>query len=44
MLSLEKELLFSCYAISKGNPIEDAQSLFRQVRDGRLHRASARSR
>ena len=32
MLSLEKELLFSCYAISKGNPIEDAQSLFRQVR------------
>jgi predicted CoA-substrate-specific enzyme activase len=32
VLSLEKELLFSCYAISKGNPIEDAQSLFRQVR------------
>jgi predicted CoA-substrate-specific enzyme activase len=31
-LSLDKELLFSCYAISKGNPIEDAQSLFRQVR------------
>ena len=27
----ERELLFSCYAISKGNPIEDAQSLFRQV-------------
>jgi hypothetical protein len=32
VLSLDKELLFSCYAISKGNPIEDAQSLFRQVR------------
>jgi predicted CoA-substrate-specific enzyme activase len=32
VLSLEHELLFSCYAISKGNPIEDAQSLFRQVR------------
>jgi hypothetical protein len=28
----ERELLFSCYALSKGNPIEDAQSLFRQVR------------
>ena len=27
-----RELLFSCYALSKGNPIEDAQSLFRQVR------------
>jgi predicted CoA-substrate-specific enzyme activase len=33
VLSLGKELLFSCYAISKGNPIEDAQSLFRQVRE-----------
>jgi predicted CoA-substrate-specific enzyme activase len=31
VLSEERELLFSCYAISKGNPIEDAQSLFRQV-------------
>ena len=31
MLSEERELLFSCYAISKGNPIEDAQSLFRQI-------------
>ena len=30
-LSQERELLFSCYALSKGNPIEDAQSLFRQV-------------
>ncbi len=31
VLSAERELLFSCYALSKGNPIEDAQSLFRQV-------------
>src|SRR5262249_60269983 len=31
VLSSERELLFSCYALSKGNPIEDAQSLFRQV-------------
>ncbi len=33
VLSEERELLFSCYAISKGNPIEDAQSLFRQVEE-----------
>jgi predicted CoA-substrate-specific enzyme activase len=32
VLSPARELLFSCYALSKGNPIEDAQSLFRQVR------------
>jgi len=31
VMSEERELLFSCYALSKGNPIEDAQSLFRQV-------------
>jgi predicted CoA-substrate-specific enzyme activase len=31
-LSPTKELLFSCYALSKGNPIEDAKSLFRQIR------------
>jgi predicted CoA-substrate-specific enzyme activase len=33
VLSENRELLFSCYALSKGNPIEDAQSLFRQVHD-----------
>ena len=33
VLSPERELLFCCYALSKGNPIEDAQSLFRQVRE-----------
>ena len=31
VMSDDRELLFSCYALSKGNPIEDAQSLFRQV-------------
>jgi predicted CoA-substrate-specific enzyme activase len=31
-LSPEKEVLFSCYALSKGNPIEDARALFRQLR------------
>jgi predicted CoA-substrate-specific enzyme activase len=31
VLSPGRELLFSCYALSKGNPIEDAQSLFKQV-------------
>ena len=33
VLSDDRELLFSCYALSKGNPIEDAQSLFHQVRE-----------
>jgi len=33
VLSPTRELLFTCYALSKGNPIEDAQSLFRQVRE-----------
>jgi predicted CoA-substrate-specific enzyme activase len=32
-LSLERDLLFTCYAPSNGNPIEDAKALFRQVRD-----------
>jgi predicted CoA-substrate-specific enzyme activase len=31
VLSPERELLFSCYALSQGNPIEDAKSLFRQL-------------
>jgi predicted CoA-substrate-specific enzyme activase len=33
VLSFERELLFSCYAQSNGNPIEDAKALFRQLRD-----------
>src|SRR5208283_5170868 len=32
-LSPDKELLYSCYALSRGNPIEDAKVLFRQVRE-----------
>jgi predicted CoA-substrate-specific enzyme activase len=32
VLSPQKELLFSCYVLSKGNPIEDAKDLFRQIR------------
>jgi predicted CoA-substrate-specific enzyme activase len=30
-LSPDKEMVFSCYALSKGNPIEDARSLFAQI-------------
>jgi predicted CoA-substrate-specific enzyme activase len=33
VLSSERELLFSCYALSNGNPIEDAKALFRQLRE-----------
>jgi predicted CoA-substrate-specific enzyme activase len=33
VLSGEKKLLFACYAPSKGNPIEDAKTLFRQIRE-----------
>jgi predicted CoA-substrate-specific enzyme activase len=40
VLSPERELLFSCYALSKGNPIEDAQSLFRQVREAGFEEVS----
>ncbi|MGH7266085.1 MAG: BadF/BadG/BcrA/BcrD ATPase family protein, partial [Candidatus Rokuibacteriota bacterium] len=32
-LSPEKDVVFTCYAPSRGNPIEDAKALFRQVRD-----------
>ena len=37
LLSAEKELLFSCYVLSKGNPIEDAKALFRQIRASGFH-------
>jgi predicted CoA-substrate-specific enzyme activase len=33
LMSPDKDLLFSCYALSRGNPIDDAKSLFRQVRE-----------
>jgi len=32
VLSPQRDLLFSCYAPSNGNPIEDAKALFRQLR------------
>jgi predicted CoA-substrate-specific enzyme activase len=32
-LSAEREVLFSCYAQSNGNPIEDAKALCRQLRE-----------
>lgn len=37
VLSDEAEMLFSCYAMSKGNPLEDARALFRQVRAAGFH-------
>ena len=33
VLSAEGELLFDCYAMSKGNPIEDAKAILGQIRD-----------
>ncbi|MBI3028136.1 MAG: activase [Candidatus Rokubacteria bacterium] len=41
VLSEDKELLFSCYALSKGNPIEDAKALFRQIREAHFRRVGA---
>ena len=32
VLGADRSLLFDCYAQSKGNPIEDAKALFRQIR------------
>jgi predicted CoA-substrate-specific enzyme activase len=32
-MSPDKDLLFSCYALSRGNPIDDAKTLFRQIRE-----------
>jgi predicted CoA-substrate-specific enzyme activase len=32
-LSPQKDLLYSCYALSRGNPIEDAKVLCRQIRE-----------
>ena len=33
VMSPERELLFDCYVQSKGNPIEDAKAILRQVKD-----------
>jgi predicted CoA-substrate-specific enzyme activase len=40
-LSPERELLFSCYAPSQGNPIEDAKALFRQLRQAGFEKMGA---
>jgi len=32
VLAADSTLLFTCYALSRGNPIEDAKDLFRQIR------------
>ena len=29
----DKEIVFSCYSLSKGNPIEDAKEIFRQIKE-----------
>jgi predicted CoA-substrate-specific enzyme activase len=34
VLSVDKELLYTAYVQSKGNPIEDAKALFRDIRAG----------
>jgi predicted CoA-substrate-specific enzyme activase len=41
VLSSERELLFSCYAQSNGNPIEDAKTLFRQLRQAGFENIAA---
>ena len=41
VLSSEREMLFSCYAQSHGNPIEDAKALFRQLRQAGFEEVAA---
>ncbi|MFM9969910.1 MAG: BadF/BadG/BcrA/BcrD ATPase family protein [Burkholderiales bacterium] len=41
VLDENRELLFSAYAQSNGNPIEDAKALFRQLRDEGFHNIGA---
>lgn len=41
VLSADRELLFSCYALSNGNPIEDAKALFRQLRQAGFEKIGA---
>lgn len=40
-LSPEGEVLYSCYTLSKGNPIEDAKTLFRDIRKSGFVKVSA---
>jgi predicted CoA-substrate-specific enzyme activase len=37
VLSQDKELIHTAYAQSRGNPIEDAKALFRDIRAGGIH-------
>ena len=41
VLSSARELLFSCYTPSQGNPIEDAKALFRQLRQAGFEKIAA---
>jgi predicted CoA-substrate-specific enzyme activase len=41
VLSPDRELLFSCYTHSNGNPIEDAKALFRQLRQAGFQHIAA---
>lgn len=41
VLSPDQAMLFSCYALSKGNPIEDAKDLMRQIAQAGFHRIGA---
>ena len=41
VLSTDRELLFSCYTPSQGNPIEDAKALFRQLRHAGFEKIGA---
>ncbi len=41
VLSADRQLLFGCYVLSRGNPIEDAKALFRQIRQAGLERVGA---
>ena len=41
VLSADAGLLFSCYASSRGNPIEDAKTLFRQIDDAGFRQVGA---
>jgi predicted CoA-substrate-specific enzyme activase len=41
VLSPDREIVFCCYALSKGNPIEDAQALFAQMGDAGVRNIGA---
>jgi predicted CoA-substrate-specific enzyme activase len=41
VMSADRRMLFSAYVMSKGNPIEDAQGILRQVKDAGYHSIAA---